>query len=329
MIRLIKMELYRLFHAVSTYVMFAVAVGLGIFMVFALKMDLEVMEREQSAFGAGAGAETGTPAESFASGFMDGWASEAEEAQAEGSAQNGMVSVTVNAGTENEEGFEFGISSSADESWLSGELDAGELLISEVQSSMLVLLVAIFVPLFVNAEQKKGYIKNIAGQIPKKEMLALSKMPAVAVQILLLFVVFCIAHASASAIFFRDRLVCHTFGTTLGALGVQYLIHTAWGCVLALLTMATRSTAFAMTTGILLASGIVELLMIYVNRAVHALIPSAGQLDIRHYTLTYATNAMSMESTVRQIGGFLVLAAVYIAVSSVLAGIVYHKRDVR
>ena len=327
MIRLIKMELYRLFHAVSTYVMFAVVAGLSVLMSFTLKMDLDVMEK--SAFGAEAGAESGTPAESFASGFADGWASEAGEPEVEGIAQSGMVSVTVNTETENVEGFALGFSSSADESWLSGDIDAGNLFISEVQSSMLVLLIAIFVPLFINAEQKKGYIKNIAGQIPGREMLALSKLPAVAVQILLLFAVFWVAHASASAIFFKGRLVFHTFGATVRALGVQYLIHAAWGCVLALLTMATRSTAFAMTTGILLASGVVDLLMSYVNRAIHALIPSVGQFDIRHYTLTYATNTMSIESTLRQIGGFLMIAAFYIVVSAVLAGVVYHKRDVR
>lgn len=320
MIRLIKMELYRLFHAVSTYVMMLVVIGIVVLSTFAMKMDLQMMEKEQRSSGGGLiqqeTAENGssqgteTPAESFASGFSAGF---------------------MESGAEDpdEDGFTFGISSSVDESWMNGDVDAGELLMSELSSCLLVVFVAIFVPLFVNAEQKKGYIKNIAGQIPRREMLAFSKLPAVAIQVLILFAVFCAAQFGSSAIFFRGRLVFTDPGAFMGALGVQYVLHAAWGCLIALFTMATRSTAFAMTTGILLASGIFELVVRYLNRAVHALVPSAESFDIARITLSYATGNMTKASSTGQIGGFLILAVVYILISAVISGVVYRKRDVR
>lgn len=309
MMRLIKMELYRLVHAISTRVMIVVVAGVAVLLTFALRVDLNMMEEEQRTSGQETGTESQVPAESFASGFSDGWASAEEE----------------NA----EDDLTFGITAQADESWVGNNMGVGDILMSELRGCLLVVFIAIFVPLFVNAEQKRGYIKNIAGQIPRREMLALSKLPAIAVQVLLLFAVFTIANLVSGAIIFRGRLTSGVTGAMFRALGMQYVLHVAWGCLIALLTMVTRSTAFAMTTGILLASGIVEMLIVYLNRVIQSVLPSAEQFNLMRYTLNYATEAMSAQSTMRQIGGFLTLALVYIAASAVISGIVYHKRDVR
>ncbi|MBD5482841.1 MAG: hypothetical protein HDR15_10050 [Lachnospiraceae bacterium] len=305
MMRLIKMELYRLVHAVSTRVMIVVVAGVAVLMSFVLSVDLDTMEEELKASGQETGIESQVPAE----GFADGWASVGEESA--------------------DEGFTWGITASVDESQIGDGLELGDILMSELGGCLLVVFVAIFVPLFVNAEQKRGYIKNIAGQIPRREMLALSKLPAIAVQVFFLFVVYTIAGLVSGAIFFRGRLALEFTGALFRALCMQYVLHIAWGCLIALLTIVTRSTAFAMTTGILLASGIVEMLMIYVNRVIHVLLPSTEQFNLMHYTLNYAVEAMTAQSTLRQIGGFLTLALVYIAASAVIVGIVYRKRDVR
>ncbi|MCM1102833.1 MAG: hypothetical protein NC409_01905 [Clostridium sp.] len=326
MIRLMKMELYRMFHAVSTYVMILVVAGVTVLMAAALKWDLEEMEQEQKMSGKRAQTETDTLMDSFTDGFADGWDSEKEE-QAQ-SGHNGIVSGMITIGNEDETYYAFGISAEADESWVDGDIDVGEMLLMEMQSGMLLLFIAIFAPLLVHAEQKKGYIKNIAGQIPRREMLSLSKLPAVAVQVFLIICIFCVTHVTASAVIFGDRLAFSSAAVSLRTIGVQLLLHMSWGCLIALFVMASRSMAFSMVTGIFLSSGIFELIGGYLNRAIHAIIPAAEQFDIRRYTLTYVTGALSNESTGRQIGGFLAVAAVYVIVSAVVSGIVYRKRDV-
>lgn len=310
MIRLIKMEMYRLFHTISTYVMIAVTAGIAVLMAFTLKVDLDVMETNKKEQGKEIGTESEIPAESFANGFISAGQESAEEEN------YGDVIV-------------FGATYSPDDRWVGEDIEVGAFIMSELNSCLLIIFIAIFVPLFVNAEQKKGYIKNIAGQIPGREMLALSKMPAVAVQVFLLAAVFLIANLAAAAIFFRERLVFDISLSWFRALGMQYVLHVAWGCLIALLTIVTRSTAFAMTTGILLSSGIAELLANYLNRALHVILPSAERFDLSHYTLNYAVETVTIESTMRQLGGFLILALVYAAASASIAGIVYRKRDVR
>lgn len=330
MMRLIKMECYRLIHTVSAYVMIVVVAGITVMMAFALKWDLEMMEQEQKMRTGRTRTEADTPAGSFASGFADGWASESEESG--GQTDEAVPTVDHAAGmvtVGNEDmSYSFGITSEADESWIDSDIGVGDMLLSEIQSCMILLFIAIFVPLFVNAEQKKGYIKNIAGQIPRREMLALSKLPAVAVQVCLIFIVFCITHAAASGIILRDRLVFHIDGALLRVLVVQLLIHVSWGCLIAMFTMAARSTAFAMVTGIFLATGISQMIGSYMNRGIHAIIPAAEKFDVRHYMLTYAAGSASAESTVRQIGSLLAVAAVYVVVSAVVSGTIYRKRDI-
>lgn len=309
MMRLMKMELYRLFHTISTYVMIAVLAGVAVLLMLLVKVNLYTTEVERETTVQEIGTESEVPAESFASGFSAGWASAGEEST--------------------EESFTFDITIQTDENWIGGGIGAGAILMSQLNSCLVVVFIAIFVPLFVNAEQKRGYIKNIAGQIPRREMLALSKMPAVAVQVFVLLTVYSIANLAAEAVFFRERIVWDSVGALLQTLGMQYVLHTAWGCLIALFTIMTRSTAFAMTTGILLASGIAEMLLTYLNRAICAIIPSAEQLNLMHYTLNYATGVATAQSTMRQLGGCAVLAVIYFVISAVLAGIVYRKRDVR
>ena len=87
MIGLIKMELYRLIHTVSIYVSIAVIVGIVVMTTFAVNVDLRMMEKEQKTQGAeqiqqkvteNESREDETPAESFASGFSDGFISTGE-----------------------------------------------------------------------------------------------------------------------------------------------------------------------------------------------------------------------------------------------------------
>lgn len=318
MIKLIKMELYRLFHTISTYVMIAVAAGITFFTFFMVNFDLELQSGDTA---------------NFAQGFMDGLTGgepETGESGDPGVQEQEMLSL-VEAGAEDDVDFQFGISTSVDESWVNSEIPAGDLLVSQLQSGIFLLCCSIFVSLFVNAEQKNGYIKNIAGQIPGRYMLALSKFAAVAVQTAVLIAAYVLSGMIFGAVIFKERFV---FGTTdaavvLRSLAMQYLLHLAFGSLIAAVCLLTRSAAFSMTSGIFLACGVFMLVGDLINRGVHALGAFAEGFDLNRYLPDYAVKMMSNESSVHQIGGFLILAVVYIAVSAAVVGAVSQKRDVR
>lgn len=78
---------------------------------------------------------------------------------------------------------QIGISVEADSEWVDGDIEIGSIISVEMRSALLAILCVIFTALFINAEQKNGYIKNIAGQFPRREKLVASKFIAIAFQI--------------------------------------------------------------------------------------------------------------------------------------------------
>ena len=87
------------------------------------------------------------------------------------------------AGTQNRS---VGIYVEADANWVDGPIEAGDIVSAEFHSGMLALLCVIFTAMFGYAEQKNGYVKNLAGQFPHRGLLVLSKLLAVALQVLVM-----------------------------------------------------------------------------------------------------------------------------------------------
>lgn len=316
MIKLIKMECYRLFHMTSTYVMFAVTIALAWVTVYMTRCDLDLMSAEGD----------------FAEGFAAGWnGDEREDHSAGEELSDGEESSDGEEPSNGDDGInvELGIAVETDAAWLAGDIPAGEFLAKDLQSGILLLLCSIFAALFVNAEQKNGYIKNIAGQIPSRSMLALSKFAGVAVQTAVLLLVYLLSDLAFGRVIFGERFVFESAGVLLGTVAVQYLLHLAFEGVITLLCLLTRSTAFSMTAGIMISCGTLLLAAEFINMLVHRLISGAERFDISRCTLEYAVGACSAQSSAGQLGKLALLAAVWLLASALTAGIVYRKRDVR
>ena len=144
MINLIKMEVYRLLHMPSLYVMLLLMMVMAYIAVRGTSADMKEMKQELTKL-----------------------QQEQTEIQDE---QTKIQTYDNDSGN-----VDVGISVAWDASWLDG-VTLPELLDSIYSSGLLMLFVAIFIPLFVAGEQKSGYIKNIIGQLPFRGQLALSKL---------------------------------------------------------------------------------------------------------------------------------------------------------
>lgn len=134
MLNLIKMDLYRMFRSVSTWVILIFTVGIAVFCVTMANMDVDAMAEDPQ------------------------YAQESAEEIAAGNAASDTDMSNADR--------QIGIYAESDPAWVSGEIDAGELISTQMTSGMLTLLCVIFAAIFGSAEQKNGYIKNIAGQLP-------------------------------------------------------------------------------------------------------------------------------------------------------------------
>ena len=83
------------------------------------------------------------------------------------------------------EEIQLGIYVDANPEWVTGNIEIGDIISTEMKSGVLAIIVVVFAAIFSNAEQKNGYIKNIAGQFPRRGNLIISKFAAIAIQIFL------------------------------------------------------------------------------------------------------------------------------------------------
>lgn len=307
MINLIKMDLYRMVHSISTWVMLLVTVGIALFCVAMVNIDLEDM---------------------------------AENPQySEETSQMGIVSFQIEVKTQDaqeeteetensEEEQQIGLYADSDPGWIEGQILAGDLISTQLESGILTLLCVIFAAIFFNGDQRNGFLKNIAGQYPNRGILVISKMTAAAVQILLMEILFAMATGVTAEIIWGEQFVLGSIPQMLPFLCVQYLLNLgAAGLILFLCTL-TRSAAFGMTAGILMIMGILLPVYSVIERAFAALLPSL-RLNISQYVLEGNIGVAGMEASSDILTRASMVGAVCLVLSVLLAMVIMKKRDIR
>lgn len=228
--------------------------------------------------------------------------------------------------TQSEDALTIGVYVDTDPAWAEEKIPYIDLVSKNLSGMMVLLLCAIFPPLFVNAEQKHGYIKNIAGQLPRRGMLVLSKLAVIAIQVLALFVVFMLAIAATGLIIWGNRLVFDDFGKLMGVVAVQYLLHFAFSAVVSAITVATRITGICMTFGILVATGFMQMLYYAVNYQFET---NNINFNIMNYMLDCCVGQILPTAESGDIIRIIVVGAAYLMISAVASVIIMQKRDVR
>lgn len=223
---------------------------------------------------------------------------------------------------------QIGISVEADSEWVDGDIEIGSIISVEMRSALLAILCVIFTALFINAEQKNGYIKNIAGQFPRREKLVAPKFIAIAFQIFLMMLVFIIGIIVSGFVLWGNRFYLGSSAPILRYLGSQYLLHLGFAALTMLLCMLTRSSAFSMTSGILLCSGLAVPVYAVVNKIVSDMKPGL-KFDINHYVLDGNITMMTLGSASDVLVRGAVVGAAFAIVSVILSMIMIKKRDVR
>ncbi len=138
----------------------------------------------------------------------------------------------------------------ADPKWADGTIEAGSVISAELRSgllSLLSILCVIFTAIFAGAEQKNGYIKNIAGLFPRRGSLAAAKGIVISLWVLVMMLVFAAAAAAAGILLWGKEFYLESAAEFLKFLGAQYIFHLELSMLILLFSMLTRSTAFSMT----------------------------------------------------------------------------------
>lgn len=286
MFNLIRMDVYRMFHSISTWVILIFTAGLAVFFIMMTDMDLQAIADDQ------------------------------------------QYARQMEAEYEDNTDTQLGIYSDTNPQWVSGDIDAAELAGAGIKSGLLTLLCIIFAALFMSAEQKNGYIKNIAGQLPNRGVLALSKMTAAALQVFLMMAVFAAVITLSAMILWGDRVCIRVSADLFAFLGVQYLLNLGFVALIQLLCVLTRSSAFSMTAGILMIMGLTVPFYSAFNRVVLHFRPE-WNFDISRYMLEQNIVQTGLGSTGDILARGCAVGCGVLLMSTLLAILIVKKRDVR
>lgn len=283
MFNLIKMDLYRLFHSLSTWVMLLAMVGVAFFCVAMTNDDLTAMQNDPA--------------------YME-------------------QSLQIDNDTPHA-----GIIMETDPAWINGEIPAEDLIVLLINSAILLLCITVFVSIFVHAEQKNGYIKNIAGQLPFRGLLAVSRLISIAVGIFLIFVVYLAATFAVAYLFWGDRLVADSITTLWKILGTQYLLHLAFGSLVMFLCIAARNNIVSLCVGILMACGIMNFVYTGISQVIHA----AGwkTFELGKYMLETNVCQISGSTSTETFLRALISGGVFLVLTVIGSAWIMQKRDIR
>ena len=280
MFNLIKMDIHRLLHSKSTWIMICFVIGLAVFSVTMTNSDIEFMKDDPAAV------------------------------------------------TETMEERPVGIYVEAQPEWVNGTIEIGSVVSVEMRSQLLAILCVIFAAIFTNADYKNGYIKNIAGQFPRREQLVASKFIVIAFQVRVMVIVFTISIVVSGYVMWGSDFYLGSVTELFQYLGVQYLLHLGIAAVMMLLCTLTYSTAFSMTSGILLCSGLAVPIYSLINKAINGL-KTGLEFDINKYILDGNITMLLYDSTSEVMVRGVAVGVAFAIVSLFISTIIVKKRDIR
>lgn len=281
MFNLIRMDLYRMFHTGSTWILIGVISVFAVFSFYMGVVDQRLME--------------------------------------ESGEDNNLV-----IKGEDEEGMEFGIMVNTPYHEDGSEAAYLEYVCADLQSGILLVFISIFAVVYVNAEEKSGFIKNIAGQFPNRFWIYLSKNIVVAV-----FVFMAMAAYMVMQIF--GFLIWHTgapfgmdmIGEALRYGIIQWILMSAFAAGLVLITTLIKSTAIGITIGMMISCGFSQIFLGFYYK-----IFQNTKLHVEDYLITDNIKTIAYSSSMSRLWRALLVGVVFLVVYNVIGSVVMQKRDV-
>lgn len=193
---------------------------------------------------------------------------------------------------------------------------------SDLSGGAVIIFIVIAGVIFVNGEDKTGFVKNIAGQTRYRGLIYLSKIPVMICYNTVALLLYGIVQYICLQIFFHGGIA---FGMeylmdSVILLGMDILLYAAFSSGLALLTTVAKSTAVGITVGILMAMGFGNTLVNYIGLKLN--------VELTKYMLVFNSGQMVLGVSEKVIWLALVVGIVYLVLYNALGTLWFVKRDV-
>lgn len=289
MLNMIKMEIYRMLHTRSAYVILIVLTGCVLF--------TNIMSRDEYRADTRKVAEASVDVAQMSPSSPD-----------ESGEETPNLGMTVTLPTTPGE-----------------QVTVFDLFAANIQGRFIALFIAIFTILFSGADMGSGYVKNTAGQVRSRAALVAAKAVAVMVYTVFTILFFVAIEAISDALLF-GALAWGDPGEFLPYLGAQTALHCAFMVVLCALTVIIRSSVLSMVLGVLLCQNLAIILYGGAETLLRRM--GAGDVDIISHTITGKIAMLPLAPSASDVTGALLTAALFLVLAAGLGALVFQKRDV-
>ncbi len=184
------------------------------------------------------------------------------------------------------------------------------------------MLAMISVTSFFYADIEFGYVKNIAGQMPKKGYAVLSKYTATCVHNLL-FMLIGVVFNLLGALPFVTIATTQSVGSALAVFAVKFLLMQACCALLIWFVVGLRSKSLGTTFSVLMGTGLLMLLYLGIDAGINKLF-SLKDFTVTDYMPDQLLNTSNPDAVTS-----IVVSVIFIALFVLLTVRMFDRRDVK
>lgn len=294
MLKLFRMDLYRMVRMKSFYIILAILVALNI---VTFLLDVPSNPETETA----ETAETELTSDNGFSDFIEGF----EDAATEESDSNAVVGLSIIL--------------SAD---AQGRYHLEECLQGIFKGMLVAVFIVIFTVIFTTADFNNGYIKNYGGQLDRRYKIVLAKAMSIAVYTAAAFVMNIASFILGAYIAGKSVTVDH-YSDLFLLIGVQYALHLAFALFIMALCFIIRNNLIMMILANLICFHVFSALYVVLEKALEKL--GCGKIELLKFSPS--GRIMLYDYAAGKNGSALLVGGVFIAVSLLASGWYISKKD--
>ncbi len=322
MLNMIKMDVYRMFHTKSLYVIWIILLAMVLFTSFLTKIDYDAVnkeweeQQEQTV-------QTDVSKEELS-------AQEENENSGEQTIEQDKTDIAENASKEEQtaqqENDDINLGMTVNLPTEPGKMvTVFDVFFSNAQGRFYALFLIIFAVMFSTADIKSGYIKNIGGQVPRRGVLVVSRAVALALFTVITLAGIFLFQAAANMIVFKS-VVWGDWKVIVPYFLTQMVLHYAFVLICVAMAVIIKNNVISMTLSVCLTMNMMSIIYDLISYAIYKI--GIHNFDIYKYTITGKMTMLPMNVSTNDVVSSMCVAAAFIVIMLTLSSYIFQKRDI-
>lgn len=299
MLNMIKMDVYRMFHTKSLYVIWIILLASALFTSFLTKIDYDAVNKE--------------------------WEEQQEQAvQTDVSKEELSAQENSNSGEQQNDDINLGMTVTLPTE-PGKPVTVFDVFFSNAQGRFYALFLIIFAVMFSTADIKSGYIKNIGGQVPRRGVLVVSKAVALALFTVITLAGIFLFQAAANMIVFKS-VVWDDWKVIIPYFLTQLVLNYAFVLICVAMAVIIKNNVISMTLSVCLTMNMMSIIYDLISYAIYKI--GIHNFDIYKYTITGKMTMLPMNVSTNDVVSSMCVAAAFIVIMLTLSSYIFQKRDI-